>query len=105
VNKSVQIKRITALWCVFGILPLCAMENEKKLNEQKVKILKNEFRPTRELLIYPEDAHIEVENLPQDVKKMIGENAFIVPIGMDAKLIHPTLVPKRIVDRQIKLVV
>ncbi len=90
-NVIQQIRRSAVLLSIVVSVPFCAMENKEK---------KSEFKAECEILVYPEDAHIEVNNLPQGVKKMIGDNTFIVPIGMDAKLIHPTLIPlKRISDR------
>jgi hypothetical protein len=103
--KELSMKRIMVLLSFVSIISVYAAENNKKLDTQKVEAQRPKFVPKVEFLMYPEDAHIEVDkkNLPEGVKKMFG-NTFIVPLGMDEKLIHPTLVPKRIPDFEISMV-
>ena len=64
-------------------------------------IQKDEFKPTKEWLIYPKNARIEIKVLPHGVDRVDRSNhVFRVPIGMDSTLIHPTLIPDRIPDMQ-----
>src|SRR5437764_439343 len=88
--------------CMVSVVSLAAMENKKELNAQNTKKEEPKRTPELEFLMYPEDAHIEIDKneLPKDVVRL--GNTFMVPQGMDARLIHPTLVPQRIGDFKIK---
>jgi len=84
-----------------SILSIYAMENKKQLDIQKVlqksENKKREFKPEWEFLLYPKDAEIKLDKALEEKYQRIG-NEFRVPKGMDAKLIHPTLVPERFDD-------
>ena len=100
IGSMMYLKKVTIVFCIMSIISLTASENNKGLHKQRVK--KREIE--REFLVYPKDAviDIDVKNLPKGVEKLFS-NMFLVPKGMDAKLIHPTLVPERIPDFEISM--
>ena len=54
-------------------------------------------RTQYEFLIYPQDITLMIEeSLPKNVIRV--DNIFMVPKGMDARLIHEELIPERVPD-------
>lgn len=96
-----RVKRVVVLLVAMNVILVDAAEN--KSSAQKVEN-QRKFIPQRELLIYPEDALIVVDEkkLSQGVVNL-RNNSFIVPLGMDATLIDKNLVPKRIPDAPIRM--
>jgi len=84
-----------ALLCIVSVASTFGMENKKK-NNKKVSLVRKKSKD--EFLIYPKDAVINIDgkNLPKGISILQIGNAFLVPEGFDEKLIHKTLVPKRI---------
>jgi hypothetical protein len=95
-----KIKKIMATLSIMSILSVAAMEDKKA---QKIKKEKDALE--REFLMYPEDVDLKIDEkkLPKGVESLLGSNIFLVPKGMDAKLIHPTLEPKRIADFEVSM--
>ena len=94
-----KIKKIMATLSIMSILSVAAMEDKKA---QKIKKEKDALE--REFLMYPEDVDLKIDEkkLPEGVESLLG-NVFLVSKGMDAKLIHPTLEPKRIPDFEVSM--
>ena len=99
------MKRVMVLLSFVSIISVYAAENNKKLDVQKIEKKRSNFTPKNEFLIYPRGVHMKINEkiLPNNVDKLLG-NVFLVPLGMDEKLIHPTLVPKRVPDFEIIMV-
>ena len=116
-------KSIIAVLSFVSIVPMCAMENQKNnvISDEDLLVrkkafalqFKNQKQRKREMLDYPEGSEIKI-NLEvlnkelelQDSDKIFSfGDMFVIPEGMDEKFIHKTLVPKRVADFGIKMVV
>ena len=84
------MKRVVMLLFLVNIASIHAMQKVSPKFENK----KHESKSEWEILIYPKDAEIKLDEKLEKEYQRIG-NEFMVPKGMDAKLIHPTLIPER----------